>query len=201
VVARFRGHLQAWNEQGGFGFIRPVEGGDEIFVHGSALPAPRPGSDEVLTFEVGVNAEGKKKAVNVRRQADEAAALRADRERSALRRPSTEDRAPRRGEARGAPMRFVLGLALLGGLAWFGYGAYRDRLPRPEQALQEPASHSATARSIQTSSYRCDGRTMCSQMRSCEEATFFLRNCPGTEMDGDGDGVPCEQQWCTGSFR
>ncbi|MGE8362337.1 excalibur calcium-binding domain-containing protein [Pseudomonas sp.] len=44
--------------------------------------------------------------------------------------------------------------------------------------------------------YRCDGRTHCSQMRSCEEATYFLRNCPGTKMDGNHDGVPCEQQWC-----
>ncbi|MDH0214402.1 excalibur calcium-binding domain-containing protein [Stutzerimonas stutzeri] len=44
--------------------------------------------------------------------------------------------------------------------------------------------------------YSCDGRTHCSQMRSCEEATYFLRNCPGTTMDGDMDGVPCEQQHC-----
>lgn len=41
--------------------------------------------------------------------------------------------------------------------------------------------------------YRCDGRTRCSQMTSCEEAKFFLANCPGTQMDGDNDGVPCEQ--------
>ncbi len=46
-------------------------------------------------------------------------------------------------------------------------------------------------------SYRCDGRTRCSQMHSCAEATFFLRNCPGVKMDGDNDGVPCETQWCT----
>jgi len=44
--------------------------------------------------------------------------------------------------------------------------------------------------------YRCDGRTYCSQMTSCAEATFFLKNCPGTKMDGDNDGVPCEKQWC-----
>jgi hypothetical protein len=33
-------------------------------------------------------------------------------------------------------------------------------------------------------------------MSSCEEATFFLKNCPGVKMDGNHDGVPCEQQWC-----
>lgn len=46
------------------------------------------------------------------------------------------------------------------------------------------------------SRFHCDGRTHCSQMTSCEEATFFLRNCPGVQMDGEGDGVPCEKQWC-----
>jgi hypothetical protein len=44
--------------------------------------------------------------------------------------------------------------------------------------------------------FRCDGRTYCSQMTSCEEAKFFLENCPGVKMDGDNDGVPCESQWC-----
>ena len=29
-----------------------------------------------------------------------------------------------------------------------------------------------------------------------EEAEFFLANCPGVKMDGGGDGVPCEKQWC-----
>ena len=45
--------------------------------------------------------------------------------------------------------------------------------------------------------FRCDGRQYCSQMRSCSEAKFFLANCPGVKMDGNRDGTPCEQQWCT----
>lgn len=44
--------------------------------------------------------------------------------------------------------------------------------------------------------YKCDGRTRCTQMTSCEEAKFFLKNCPDTKMDGDHDGIPCEDQWC-----
>ena len=44
--------------------------------------------------------------------------------------------------------------------------------------------------------YQCDGRTYCSQMSSCAEAKFFINNCPGTKMDGDNDGIPCESQWC-----
>ncbi len=40
--------------------------------------------------------------------------------------------------------------------------------------------------------FKCDGRQHCSQMRSREEAEFFVRNCPNTKMDGDNDGEPCE---------
>ena len=49
-----------------------------------------------------------------------------------------------------------------------------------------------------TVAYRCDGRTRCSQMTSCAEATWFLKHCTNTEMDGNRDGIPCESQWCTG---
>ena len=46
------------------------------------------------------------------------------------------------------------------------------------------------------SNFSCDGRTHCSQMTSCAEATYFTNYCPNTKMDGNHDGVPCEQQWC-----
>jgi hypothetical protein len=44
--------------------------------------------------------------------------------------------------------------------------------------------------------FKCDGRTHCTQMTSCAEATYFLAHCPGVKMDGNRDGVPCELQWC-----
>jgi len=44
--------------------------------------------------------------------------------------------------------------------------------------------------------FSCDGRTYCSQMTSCAEAKYFLAKCPGVKMDGDKNGIPCEQQWC-----
>ncbi len=49
---------------------------------------------------------------------------------------------------------------------------------------------------VAVAAYRCDGRTHCSQMRSCAEASYFLKHCPGVKMDGNHDGVPCERQWC-----
>lgn len=60
----------------------------------------------------------------------------------------------------------------------------------------------STSLSASDGKYKCDGRKYCSQMTSCEEAIFFLKNCPNTKMDagknekGPGDGIPCERQWC-----
>lgn len=47
-----------------------------------------------------------------------------------------------------------------------------------------------------SSGFSCDRRRYCSQMTSCDEARYFLANCPGVKMDGDKNGIPCEQQWC-----
>ena len=67
-------------------------------------------------------------------------------------------------------------------------------LPEREESQ---GSRLDTSRASGTSDDRsCDGRKRCSQMTSCEEATWFIENCPGMEMDGDNDGVPCETQWC-----
>ncbi|TCB79722.1 hypothetical protein E0H89_02180 [Acinetobacter sp. ANC 3781] len=48
---------------------------------------------------------------------------------------------------------------------------------------------------VTTSQFKCDGRIHCSQMGSYEEAIFFIKNCPNTKMDGDHDGIPCEDQF------
>jgi hypothetical protein len=68
-----------------------------------------------------------------------------------------------------------------------------DPPARAPDARPPPAAGGETV-----AQFRCDGRVYCSQMHSCEEATWFLHNCPGTKTDneGRGDGVPCERQWC-----
>ncbi len=73
------------------------------------------------------------------------------------------------------------------------YGVDRKRAAEVSSLVTESPPVSAAA---SASRYRCDGRTHCSQMTSCDEAFYFLQNCPGVKMDGGGDGVPCERQWC-----
>ncbi|MCD0416772.1 excalibur calcium-binding domain-containing protein [Rubrivivax sp. JA1024] len=79
-----------------------------------------------------------------------------------------------------------------------------EELNAAEKARRAAAASAAAANRRETapvpaatsSRFSCDGRTRCTQMRSCEEAKFFLDHCPGVQMDGDHDGIPCEQQWC-----
>jgi hypothetical protein len=80
-------------------------------------------------------------------------------------------------------------------LVAFGWHYYQKNASSKHAKTQiEPQVFKSPAASINqpTESFSCDGRQHCSQMRSRAEAEFFLRNCPGTKMDGDNDGIPCE---------
>ncbi|MBU1217836.1 excalibur calcium-binding domain-containing protein [bacterium] len=67
------------------------------------------------------------------------------------------------------------------------YGSQEDRTKQKSRTTNSNESNRA---------FKCDGRQHCSQMNSCEEALFFIKNCPNTKMDGDHDGKPCEEQLC-----
>jgi hypothetical protein len=95
-------------------------------------------------------------------------------------------------------MRNILRILFVAALLWFGYTKYHGAAHRAELASERPSSPapSTHTESKSEASFRCDGRTYCSQMTSCAEATYFIEHCPGTKMDGNNDGVPCEKQWC-----
>lgn len=63
---RIDGVLKSWDDARGFGFIEPVHGGQEVFVHISACErrATRPQAGERLSFEVEI-AGGRKRAKRV----------------------------------------------------------------------------------------------------------------------------------------
>jgi uncharacterized membrane protein YsdA (DUF1294 family)/cold shock CspA family protein len=64
---RFEGTLKTWNAERGFGFIEPLQGGQEIFVHIKTFPqgAGYPKLNQLLSFEVEIGPQGKKRAKNV----------------------------------------------------------------------------------------------------------------------------------------
>jgi hypothetical protein len=101
-------------------------------------------------------------------------------------------------------MRALLFVILAGTLgAWF-YRSTHPARPRPDTTVTaaQPLAQSTVpaerepASPVEGALYRCDGRTYCSQMHSCEEAKWMLQHCSGMKMDGNNDGVPCEKQWC-----
>ena len=64
---RFDGRLKSWNDDRGFGFIEPSQGGQEIFVHIKAFPSGtgRPVPGLPVSFEVEQSSDGKKRAKKV----------------------------------------------------------------------------------------------------------------------------------------
>lgn len=82
-------------------------------------------------------------------------------------------------------------------IVFFAWRQYRVAIERATSGEDPPATFvDLPVERSADSTFRCDGRTRCPEMKSCEEAKYFLQNCPGTEMDGDQDGIPCEDQWC-----
>jgi hypothetical protein len=100
-------------------------------------------------------------------------------------------------------MKRIIVVVILAVLAWQVYARY-ERTAASVGANAPRAGEQGAARLLQTPQqagsgsalFKCDGRRYCSQMTSCAEATYFLKNCPGVKMDGNNDGIPCEKQWC-----
>ncbi len=63
-----KGYLKTWKDDRGFGFIKPEDGGQDVFIHISALKGMvrRPVKGDTIFFGIGQDAKGKIKAVNAR---------------------------------------------------------------------------------------------------------------------------------------
>ncbi len=181
---RTHGTLTKWNDDRGFGFISPAQGSSEIFVHISAFPRDgvRPTLKELVSYETQTSHDGKLRAVRIMRPGG-----------------SSHARVKHSHEARGRSSDIVgtiLGILVIVVLGALVHPRLSDQsgIGKSDEIPQITRSMPATV--ISNSSFTCDGRTRCSEMTSCAEAEYFLNHCPDTKMDGDHDGVPCEQQWC-----
>lgn len=217
---RLKGILKTWDEERGFGFISPTGGGDEVFVHISEFPrdGSRPAVGEWLSFEIAPGKDGRQQAVRIRRRPTRGrseykpsraavtiivAVLLVALSTFAYYTYQSVERQTRGQQP--APAAPVTTPEPSTSVAASRKRASKESAPStvsttPEPQELVPPETSTTPESRAEMQFRCDGRTRCSQMTSCAEAKFFLTNCHGTQMDGDHDGIPCEQQWCTSPF-
>jgi cold shock CspA family protein len=201
-----RGTLVRWNTEKGFGFIKPETGeNQDVFIHISTLKhmARKPIVGDEILFHRENQPDGKVKAVKA---SIEGVAVMSNTTRPASHTgqhhrnsPSHQDENYRSSPVLGR----VIMLIILLGVGIFGYKQYQKMTATPvltnenvEQLEWTPTVSKPSSINLQPQ-FRCEaGKTHCSQMTSCEEATFYIRNCPGTQMDGNNDGVPCERQFC-----
>ena len=63
---RFDGTIKSWDDERGFGFIEPDQGGQDIFVHIKAFNGlrERPQASQRVSFQIEVGPQGKKRALN-----------------------------------------------------------------------------------------------------------------------------------------
>lgn len=201
----------------------PATAGDRgtgLFVHVTALQSDGrlPEKGERVTYLIGSDQDGKPRALQVffpdrpltladagpsvaSLAAPSAAPSAARSFRAASQPPQPTATRPRINHYRRRKSSWrgkLIPLLVLAGLfSIYSRFSAESMAPLPVSSFnQEEAS--ATVSTPQTTTFirQCDGRQHCSQMTSCEEATWFLQNCPNTKMDGEGDGIPCENQWC-----
>ena len=179
------GKLKHWNEDKGFGFISSTEAQD-IFIHISALKkmSRRPTVGDIITFQIHTDNNGKKRATNAQIHGVASVNSKTKVNKKTL-------------KSKHGFNWLILSIFLIILIA-IGYGVYQRYFNPKIQAIVNNESFTPIKRVEPTikSNFSCSGKEYCSQMTSCKEAKYYLKNCPETKMDGNNDGVPCESQWC-----
>jgi cold shock CspA family protein len=171
---RLQGKVKTWNDEKGYGFIEQTGGGERAFLHISAFSTrrKRPGEGDLVTYEIEGSSKGPR-AVNV---------------------AHVEDRAVSRVRSSFNFMGLLVGFVIVCAVAYI----LSIRMTHPNSTIQASVYKAVVDRSALNAHTRftCEGKTQCSQMTSCAEAFFYQERCGANAMDGDHDGIPCEQQWC-----
>lgn len=206
IAVRQQGKIIKWLDDKGFGFVTADGSAEQIFVHITAFPKglARPAIGEAITFEVANDAKKGLQAYNV----------------LYLNRPlQAQHRANSKIVKKQKNYSVIILVSILVFCSLPLYQLYK-RISGVDSSLQktteytnsieaakemtpkafltnsETLSSSATNHANSGNRFQCAGKTRCNEMTSCDEAMFYLSNCPGTISDGDGDGIPCEDQWC-----
>ena len=173
---RVQGRLAEWNYERGFGFVIQNDTRDRAFLHISGLKGreKRPMVGSLITYELTKDNRGRLQARNAQLVASE-------------RKP--------RPVSFGAIAAFLPHLVAVIAVAYVGY----VRLANPNSTISSSVYKIVVARDALrvNPEFKCEPKkNFCSNMSSCAEALFHQERCGVPDMDGDRDGIPCEQQWC-----
>lgn len=193
-----KGLLKTWKTDKGFGFIKSDTLEHDTFIHISALKhmSRKPKVGDTIYFEITTQPDGKTKAINCRIEG--VAELKAPYQK--------HNQQPHRMAKSNFASSFLGKVASISIIAVLGFVAvnkYNHYKTNEQFNSQTPVITNADLATFDekypkvvipknTQNFTCDGRQYCTEMRSREEAVFFINNCPNTKMDGDGDGKPCE---------
>lgn len=179
----YKGLLKHWNDDKGFGFIETDNGKGQIFIHISALKRMirRPAVGDMINYQIHIDNEGKNRAVNARIEGVKEIQPRMKRSKNM--------------NHNNNQVSIFITIVILIAVIFYIYNKIVETKSSPI-AYDNPSEHNEAKVTEEKTYYSCDGKIYCPDMTSCEEAMFYLKNCPGTKMDGDGDGIPCESQWC-----
>jgi cold shock CspA family protein len=172
---RYQGRVIEWKDERGFGFIMPDRGGPKVFLHISSFSyrTRRPTVGAFITYELSTDEKGRPRA----------------------------NAAQFVGESRPKSRRLntvVSALTISLVVMFLGYVAY-VRISHPNSTVSASVYKIFFAREAlhQNPGFRCESeKSSCARMSSCAEAFFHQEQCGVSVMDGDGDGIPCEQQLC-----
>ena len=173
---KLKGKLIRWNEERGFGFINSSSVKGDVFIHISELKhmSRRPQINDVIYFDTTTEKTGKIKAINVTIEGVQRKTIR-----------------PKSNKAKNSSLTSkILLISVVLGIAFVAYATY------PSWSNKLVNSLPVNFVGEDFSGFSCEGKQYCSEMISCKEARFYLKNCPNVEIDGDNDGIPCESQWC-----
>jgi len=172
-----KGRLVRWNEDRGFGFIKSSNIKGDVFIHISELKkmSRRPKIDDIIYFDHIADDKGKKKAINAKIEGVSEITYRPGK---------------RKESSKSSFASSAISFLVLLGLAFVVYATY------PYWAQMFVNSLPVGLVDEDFTGYSCEGKQYCSEMTSCKEARFYLKNCPNVKIDGDNDGIPCESQWC-----
>lgn len=192
-----KGKLLRWIDEKGFGFIKREKGGADIFIHISALKSMSrpPVVGDIIHYETSLDDKGKLRAINAKIEgvSQVLTVSPLDRKPKPHRASSHQQRTYRNHNTYRPPykksgFRFIPVLLIVAAIS--GYSKFAN-----QHVSNEPSGMTFDEPVKPTQLFQCQGKVHCSEMTSFDEAVFYLHNCPGTKMDGDNDGIPCEQQF------